>query len=229
MLYSHHDVYLESSVFEGINDDKYCHFRSKKHRINWTIDFHCVDDDHHNPVALYLRLDVIDRIMKAFSSSNSNEMPSTEHNATSTPPLSASSKKKKAIEESKQISLLDMVRHLNIRLKLQHFVVSSWISRYHIKSVIVITITNMISLIRQELVGFVFYQANMLMDLSMSRHFSKSKAPVQRRSVTFVEGPKASDSDKNKADEDAVTLKMDSLYTDIDIADLYFRDWGVID
>jgi len=69
----------------------------------------------------------------------------------------------------------------------------------------------------------------MLMDLSMSRHFSKSKAPaVQRRSVTFVEGPKATDIDKNKVDDDAITLKMDSLYTDIDIADLYFRDWGVI-
>ena len=74
--------------------------------------------------------------------------------------------------------------------------------------------------------GFVFYQSNMLMDFSMSRHFLKSKAPVQRRSVTFVEGPKASE-DKNKNDDGPMTLKMDNLYTDIDIADLYFRDWGV--
>lgn len=63
------------------------------------------------------------------------------------------------------------------------------------------------------------------MDFSMSRHFMKSKAPVQRRSVTFVEGSKAAD-DKNKKDDGSMTLKMDNLYTDIDIADLYFRDWG---
>jgi hypothetical protein len=66
----------------------------------------------------------------------------------------------------------------------------------------------------------------MLMDFSMSSHILKSKAPFQRRSVTFVEGPKASE-DKNKNDDGPMTLKMDNLYTDIDIADLYFRDWGV--
>ena len=61
----------------------------------------------------------------------------------------------------------------------------------------------------------------------MSRHFLKAKTNVQRRSVTFVESMKDIEDDKNKTEEDAVTLKMDSLYTDIDIADLYFRDWGV--
>ena len=95
-------------------------------------------------------------------------------------------------------------------MKLKEFVVCSWISRF-------------------DLVGFVFYQKNMRLDMSMSRHYSKSKHHVQRRSVTFAaaDNDKLTGDDKNNNDDDNATLKMDSLFTDIDIADLYFRDWGI--
>ena len=101
-------------------------------------------------MSFFLRLDVIDRIIKAFSTSESNELTSKDKvgdiNTTpvQTPPLSTSAKRKKAMNESKQISLLDMVRHLNVRLKLQHFVVTSWISRYHLKLIITTIAINII-------------------------------------------------------------------------------------